>query len=139
MKRIKEDVDIQTLADQIKQMPADQQAKIKSMLDKKEGESPVSTEPASATVPGGKPSSNEFAKELKSTVDNFVSAGGALGAPAVKSLLKDIWMQAGGLRAESYKTKLSRLQTVINESNLIREEIKALKRKKSPKRPKNSK
>lgn len=141
MKKINEANEIQALANQIKQLPADQQEKIKSVMDNQLATSstattPNNTTPNNNTPTAGAPSSTQFAQDLKKMADQFISADGALGAPAVKRVLKDLWMQAGGLRAESYKTRLSRLQTVINESNLIREEIKELKRKKSSKRPK---
>lgn len=61
--------------------------------------------PAQEPAVSTKPSANQFAQKLKADIDQFVNAGGGLGAPAVKSLLKDLWMQAGGVKAESKKTK----------------------------------
>lgn len=62
----------------------------------------MNPEPAQQQAPA-KASANDFAQKLKADVDQFVNAGGGLGAPAVKSLLKDLWMQAGGVKAENKK------------------------------------
>lgn len=65
---------------------------------------PDATQPA--TGPQSQvPSADQFAQKLKSDIDAFVNAGGGLGSPAVKRLLKDLWMQAGGVRAEGKQNK----------------------------------
>jgi len=57
-----------------------------------------------------KPASvNDFAAKLQSDFEAFAAAGGSIGAPAMKRALKTMWMQAGGIRAESKKNKKSRV------------------------------
>ena len=57
---------------------------------------------AQATPPA-KPDANAFAEKLKSDFAAFADAGGATGGPAVRQVLKSLWMQSGGTKAESKK------------------------------------
>lgn len=67
------------------------------------GESPPATGETPPEKAAGKPNPDEFAKKLKTMFDEFVNADGSVGAPAVKQVLKSMWMQSGGVRAESKK------------------------------------
>lgn len=60
--------------------------------------------PADPAAPA-KPGANEFAQKLQADFEQFSSAGGSIGAPAVKQVIKNMWMQAGGTKAESKKNK----------------------------------
>ena len=62
---------------------------------------PATAEPAAPAKPGA----NEFAQKLQADFEQFTNAGGSIGAPAVKQVLKNMWMQAGGTKAESKKNK----------------------------------
>ncbi len=50
-----------------------------------------------------KPNAAKFAQKLQTMFDQFVKDNGSIGAPAVKAVLKNMWMQSGGIRAESKK------------------------------------
>lgn len=65
-------------------------------------QSTATAEPAAQTTPA-KPNATEFAQKLQSMFDEFVKANGSIGAPAVKAALKNMWMQSGGIKAESKK------------------------------------
>jgi hypothetical protein len=79
------------------------------------GAQPAATDQNNATASGTsaepvKPASvNDFAAKLQSDFEAFAAAGGSIGAPAMKRALKTMWMQAGGIRAESKKNKKSRI------------------------------
>ena len=62
-------------------------------------------EPATPAAAPAKPGANEFAQKLQADFEQFSSAGGSIGAPAVKQVIKNMWMQAGGTKAESKKNK----------------------------------
>ena len=61
------------------------------------------TEPSAAAEPAvaAKSNAQEFAQKLQTMFDQFASANGSIGAPAVKQVIKNMWMQAGGIKAES--------------------------------------
>lgn len=58
--------------------------------------------PAEPTKPA-KPDANTFAQKLQADFAAFADAGGGVGTPAVKQAIKDMWMRAGGTKAESRK------------------------------------
>ena len=58
------------------------------------------TEPTTSTIPSG----NEMAQKLATDWKAFVDAGGNAG-PALKQQLKQMWLDAGVIKAESKKNK----------------------------------
>lgn len=48
-----------------------------------------------------KPSAQQFADKLQSMFDQFVDQDGSIGSPAVRSVIKNMWMRSGGTKAES--------------------------------------
>ena len=64
---------------------------------------PTTTTPAEPTAPTSKPDAKTFAQKILADFNAFADAGGSTGSPVVRQLLKSMWMQAGGLKAESKK------------------------------------
>lgn len=58
-----------------------------------------------AAEPAKPMSVNDFAAKLQADFEAFAAAGGSIGAPAMKRALKSMWMQAGGIKAESKYSK----------------------------------
>lgn len=77
------------------EQPADQQGQ--PAQDQEQGQDQQQRQPA------GKPNAEEFARKLQTMFDEFSDADGSVGAPAVRQVLKSMWMRSGGVRAESKK------------------------------------
>lgn len=61
-------------------------------------------QPAQEPAQPAKPSGNAMAEKLAKDWQAFVQAGGNAG-PALKQQIKQMWLDAGGIRAESKKNK----------------------------------
>lgn len=74
------------------QQPADPNAQQQQPAD---ANAQQQQQPAEPEKPK-KASAEEFASDFENYWNEFKDAGGSIGAPAVKSLVKDMWMQTGG-------------------------------------------